>query len=388
MFAKVNLRELGLNQRLVFRNIKVGAVEVSTLLDCAVLNLLPTRFSPPPTPLENAIEFRQTRLKGIGAFATQDIRPACLIHVEIPVTLMQNTMVMNFGLTRPESYRELIRRVPEKTLTALLQLENSQPPGIYEPEEGILRSNTLGVRMPAPADPVTAAMGHNALFIEASRLNHSCSPNVIHRFDPHSFSLIVHSIRPIAKGEEIVHSYIDLTRAATREARRDLLRDHFHFECLCDRCMLPDQVTVRESDERRQRIRDTKREEIVTPFETWYRGHGRGDLKEVIAFHLAAFEDIRMEGLYHHYPYYLHIFLLAVCFAGLEDIRGFRSWIGKARDVVVSNLASDAALEMLKHIVYPETFPYWGLARKLRDRSKGVNGLGLVACALTALLGI
>ncbi|KAJ7902114.1 hypothetical protein B0H14DRAFT_2670000 [Mycena olivaceomarginata] len=381
MSAKVNLRDLGLNQQLVFRNITVGTVEVSTLLDCEVLNLLPTRFSPPPVPLENAFEFRQTKNRGVGAFATRDIRAAALLHVEIPTTVMQNTMVLNFGMTKAEVYSELLRRVPEKTQPALFSLNNSQPPGMYELEEGILRSNTLNVNMPAPAVAAPVAMGHNGLFLDASRLNHSCSPNVVHRFDPQSFALIVHAICPIAKGEEIVHSYIDLKSTPTRDARRSLLRDLCHFECLCDRCTLPDPVAVRDSDIRRRRIHDTKREEVVAPLEAWYRSNGRDDLDKVIAFHLAAVEDMRIEGLY-HYSYFLHISLLAVSFAALEDIRGFRSWIGKARDVALSNLASDAALEMLKYIVYPETFPSWGLARKMRNRPWAVVSRHILSRAL------
>ncbi|KAJ6594177.1 hypothetical protein B0H19DRAFT_1246876 [Mycena capillaripes] len=372
MLARVDLRDLGLHQRLVFRNIKVGPVEVSTLLDAHVLNLLPTRFSPPPMPVKNAIEFRNTRCKGLGAFATQDIRPATLLHVEIPTTVAQNTMVMNFGMTSAEVYRELIRRVPERSLPALLQLNNSQPPGMYKLEEALLRSNTLGIHIPAPTAPAPSAMGHNALFLVASRFNHSCSPNVIHRFDPQSFTLVVHAIRPIAKGEELVYSYIDLGATATREARRSLLKDLCHFECLCDRCMmLPGAATIQNSDARREKIRDTKREEIQAPFDAWYRG--RGDLHKVIAFHLAAFEDMQAEGLY-HYPYFQHIYLLAVCFAALEDVRSFRSWMGKARDVAVSNLASDAAQDMLKYIVYPGTFPYWGLAQKIRGCPRAVVG--------------
>jgi hypothetical protein len=207
----------------------------------------------------------------------------------------------------------------------------------------------------------------------------SCSPNVVHRFDPQSFALVVHAIRPIAKGEEIVYSYIDLNSTTTREARRSLLRDLCHFECQCDRCGLPDAIAVLESDLRRQRIRDTKHEEIVAPLDAWYRGNGRGDLKKVIAFHLAAVEDMRIEGLYHQ-PYFLHISSLAICFAALEDIRGFRSWMGKARDVAISNLATDAAQEMLKHIVYPETFLYWGLAQKMRGCSRAVVSPSFGSC--------
>ncbi|KAF7376386.1 SET domain-containing protein [Mycena sanguinolenta] len=364
MSSRVNLRDLGLNQRLVFHNIRVGTTEVSTLLDSAVLNLIPTRLSPPATPL-GAFEFRQTHNKGMGAFATQNIRAAALLHVEIPATIIQNTLVLNFGLTRADVYRKLIERVPKTTLTALLSLHNSQPPDTCDLEEAILRSNSLGIDIPAPAVPASVAMGHSALFLQASRLNHSCSPNVVHHFDPQSFTLTVHTTRAIAKGEEIVYSYIDLASTPTRDARRSLLRERYNFECVCDRCVLPDEA-VHESDMRRERIRETTRD-VTSPFQAWYRNDGQDDLQKVIEFHLAAVEDMQIEGLAHH-PYFLHVSLLATCFAALEDIRGFRSWMGKARDVALGNLASDLALDMLRYIVYPETFPGWGSARRIRNR--------------------
>ncbi|KAF8199778.1 hypothetical protein K438DRAFT_1822486 [Mycena galopus ATCC 62051] len=364
MSAKVNLHDLSLNQRLVFRNITVRDVEVSTLLDCAVLNLLPARFSLPPTPMEAAVEFRQTQDKGMGAFATQDIAVGALLLVEIPTIVVQNTVVLNFGMTSAEVYRELFRRVPEKTFPALLALANSQPPGIYDLEEGILRSNTLGIALPAPVVLAPLAMGHSGLFLKASRLNHSCSPNVIHRFNSKSFALTVHAVRPIAKGEEIVHSYINQESTATRDERRSLLRDRYHFDCVCDHCT--DTISFHGSDVRRQRIRSMTREEIALPLETWFRNNGQGDLQKVIAFHLVAVEDIRIEALHHLPSYFLHISLLATCFAALEDIRNFRMWAGKARDVFLCNLAPDGACETFKFIQHPEAFSSWGLARKMQ----------------------
>ncbi|KAJ7079086.1 hypothetical protein B0H15DRAFT_520686 [Mycena belliarum] len=364
MSAKVDLRDLGADQRLIFRNIKVGSTEVSTLLDCAVLNLLPTRFSPAPIALENATELRSAGVKGMGVFAVQDLRAAALIHVEYPATITQNTLVLNFGITRTEVYRELVQRVPAKTRSALLQLNSSQLAERCDVEEGILRSNAVGIVMPAPSIPSSVAMGHNALFIEA-RFNHSCSPNVVHRFDPESFALSVHTIRPIAKGEEIVFSYIDLNSTVGRDARRSLLQNRFHFECMCDRCAIADSATVEESDQRRQRICAATHEEVIAPFAAWYRANGRGDLQKVIAFHLAAVEERRIEGLY-QYPYLLHLSLLAICFAALEDIRSFRLWMGKARDVAVRNLETEKAVNMLRYVVYPESFPQWALARKMQ----------------------
>jgi hypothetical protein len=194
---------------------------------------------------------------------------------------------------------------------------------------------------------------------------HSCSPNVVHRFDPESFALSVHAIRPIAKGEEIVHSYIDLTAMVTREERRSTLQNRFHFECVCERCALLDTPAVQESDLRRQRISQETHEAVVSPYTAWFQGDGRGDLQKVIAFHLAAVEDRCIEGLY-RYPYLLHLSLLAICFAALEDTRSFRLWMGKARDVAVRNAEIHLAADMLKHIVYPDTFPQWALARKIR----------------------
>ncbi|KAJ7772633.1 hypothetical protein DFH07DRAFT_913481 [Mycena maculata] len=371
MSARVDLDEFGSTQRLIFRNIKLGTFEISTLLDREVLSMLPTRFSPPPTAMESAIEYRSAGRKGWGVFATQDIRAvSTILLVERPVTVVQNTMVMNFGMTKAEAYRELFGRVPASVQPALMRLNSSQPPGMYELEEAILRSNAVGITLPAPAVPAPVAMGHNAVFLETSRLNHSCSPNVIIRFDSESFALTVRTICPIAKGEEIVLSYIDLSLTATREERRSLLRDLCHFECLCGVCALSE-AAIQLSDLRRLRIRDMTREAIYAPLEAWCREKGRGDLQKVIAFHLVAVEEIRVEGLYTT-PYFLHVSNLAICFAALEDIRSFRSWMGKARDVAVYNLATDKAVEMLRNIVYPETFPWWGYCKSVRSSKSPV----------------
>ncbi|KAJ6625875.1 hypothetical protein B0H10DRAFT_597234 [Mycena sp. CBHHK59/15] len=345
---------------------KLGNIEISTLLDCAVLSLLPAHFSPPPIALKNAVEFRSAGTKGLGAFATQDIRAAALIHVEYPTTVMQNTVVLNFGMTMAETYRELVRRVPGKSQPELLKLNNSQPLRACEFEEGILRSNAIGIGIPTPVPNVVGSlsMGHNGLFLETSRFNHSCSPNSVHHFDPLSFTLSVHTLCPITKGEEIVHSYIDLTTTVTRDARRARLQNLCHFKCMCERCVIPD-AAVEKSDKRRQTIHDTTREQVLEPLLAWHRGNGCGDLKKVISFHLAAVEDMKNEGLY-HFPYSLHVSLLAICFAALEDVRSFRSWMGKARDVAISALAAGEATEMLKYIMYPETFPQWALGRMMR----------------------
>ncbi|KAK7005761.1 SET domain-containing protein [Favolaschia claudopus] len=364
---KQKIRALGRSQNLVFHNIKVGSVEVSTLLDSTVVKLLRLHFAAPPTALSDAIEFRHARDKGVGVFARQNISTGAILHVEVPAVVTQTTFALNSGMTASEIYRELFQRVPEKTLPALLLLNDAHP-GRYDVEEAILRSNALAVKMPTICLPSSAAMGHLGLFVKASRFNHSCSPNVIHRFDPESFALTIHSIRPINEGEELLRSYIDLNSLPTREQRRLMLRSLCNFDCACERCTLPSAAAIRESDLRRQKICQTKIETIEAPLIAWYLNNGRYDIQKVIDFHLAAVEDMRVEGL-HPETYFQHLRMLAICFAAIEDTRRFRVWMGKARDVASANSDLDAAREMWEYIVEPDKYPEWGLAQRIRNRA-------------------
>nr|GAT44626.1 predicted protein [Mycena chlorophos] len=370
MSSLVDLDELGQAQRLVFRNLKLGhgSTEISTLLDVEVFDRLPCgRWAAPQKPLIDAVEFRPTESRGYGCFATQFIPQASLIHVEYPATVTQNTMVLppSYQMTTAEVYRELFRRVPDKTFQALMSLCNSQPPESgFEPEEAILRTNAIGITLPSPESHGSAAMGHNAVFLQASRFNHSCAPNASHRFDPKSFTLTVHTLRPINKGEEICISYIDLIAHPTRAARLSMLEKLHHFHCTCAVCMLPAAV-ITASDARRERISEATPEKIHEPFNAWYasKERSRDKLEEVMAFHTEAVVDMMSEGLHFRFRYFLHLFLLAVCYAALKDTRNFRSWLGKARDVANSSyLASEETQKLLQHIMNPETLRRVGIA--------------------------
>ncbi|KAF7315428.1 SET domain-containing protein [Mycena indigotica] len=357
---------LGHTQRLLFKNIKIGANEISTLLDKAVLDLLPIdHFSSPLTLSSEAIEFRSTNSsRGVGAFSVCPIPSATLIHVEYPVTVVQNTLVL-LDLSSSEVYRELFRRVPQRLLPALMSLCNSQPASSkLDPEEAILRTNAIGISLPLPKSFGADSTGHNAVFLQASRFNHSCAPNATARFDPESFTLTVHALRPIKKGEELFISYIDLTSPsmATRDTRRAELLHLYHFSCCCAICSLSD---VSESDTRRLRINQTSQSDIFAPFSAWYSNPNRTrqGLDSVMTFYLKATNDMAKEGLVYRFRYYLHLILLAGCYAAIKDTRNFRSWLGKARDVANSSyLASKEAEKLFHYIMNPTTFPAWGRA--------------------------
>ncbi|KAJ1462002.1 hypothetical protein M885DRAFT_506048 [Pelagophyceae sp. CCMP2097] len=87
------------------------------------------------------------------------------------------------------------------------------------------------------------------VFLAFARFNHSCSPNVSHKFD--GTDRFVFAARAIAAGEELCTTYAAL--ALPRAARRSLLSGVFGFDCSCACCGL-ENAALAASDVRRQRI--------------------------------------------------------------------------------------------------------------------------------------
>jgi len=78
------------------------------------------------------------------------------------------------------------------------------------------------------------AVGHG-IYPEASIINHSCQPNAIVIFN--KTELILKVIEPIAVGEEITLSYIEL--ASSSKTRQNLLWNRYFFNCKCKSCQFP-----------------------------------------------------------------------------------------------------------------------------------------------------
>ncbi|EME78264.1 uncharacterized protein MYCFIDRAFT_80693 [Pseudocercospora fijiensis CIRAD86] len=93
------------------------------------------------------------------------------------------------------------------------------------------------------------AGGNQGVFALASRINHSCVPNVHHTNNPNIRRETVHAMRDIEAGEELLANY--LGAGATydpRLTRMEALRNNHGFICQCQACMDPN------SDERRHSI--------------------------------------------------------------------------------------------------------------------------------------
>ena len=86
------------------------------------------------------------------------------------------------------------------------------------------------------------------IFLHASRLQHSCVPNVQQAYNATLGMSTVHVTRDIKEGEELARSYINHVRNDCEERAELLSRWGFH--CGCAACVGP-QATLHE---RRQRI--------------------------------------------------------------------------------------------------------------------------------------
>ena len=91
-----------------------------------------------------------------------------------------------------------------------------------------------------------------AVFAVASRISHSCSPNVEQHWDDSTSCARFVATRDIEEGEELTLAYADvLSDSATRGKR---IKELFGFQCLCPTCSASGS-SLRLSDLRRERIR-------------------------------------------------------------------------------------------------------------------------------------
>ena len=91
------------------------------------------------------------------------------------------------------------------------------------------------------------------IFLQGSKLNSSCRPNVNNFWNNEKKVIVFHALKNIAEGEELCISYTQTL--APRATRRTNLQANFGFECRCAACSLPDHEQ-RESDRRRSRAKE------------------------------------------------------------------------------------------------------------------------------------
>ena len=169
--------------------------------------------------------------KGMGMIATRDIKNGELILEERPV----------LNITLGESLENQFIQLSNEVQKKVMSLYNAHPS--FGELKGIMNSNKFAV---------DESNEGSVLCIESSRFNHSCLPNVLHRYSK-PFERIF-AIRDIKNGEELYTSYIqsEVMMKSTTE-RKKFLMLIWRFVCMCEFCATTDKVWQKEIERYRGR---------------------------------------------------------------------------------------------------------------------------------------
>ena len=127
------------------------------------------------------------------------------------------------------------RALPKDHQRAFLSLHNNYSG--KSPLSNIIRSNGY------PLGPASEVGG---VFLNLSRINHSCKPNAKHSQNPTLEKYVVYTIQPVAEDQEIIVSYLT---GGDSQQRQERLKMAFGFNCTCELCSLPP-AELRASDNR------------------------------------------------------------------------------------------------------------------------------------------
>jgi len=178
--------------------------------------------------------------KGLGFVAISKISKGERILLEVPLFKMPDS---TDDISSAEAIvLQEVKSLTKDQLRAFFKLQNVQGPRCT-PVLGIVTTNVLPL----------GKSNSGGLFLEASRINHSCQPNAQHAWNDSLGHLTVHALHDIEADREITISYISGISSGYVERQRHLM-NVFSFACACELCSLP-LIARRRSDYRLEQIR-------------------------------------------------------------------------------------------------------------------------------------
>ncbi|EKM57569.1 uncharacterized protein PHACADRAFT_251260 [Phanerochaete carnosa HHB-10118-sp] len=207
-------------------------------------------MTPSTTPTASIEEQEETFFvqdvpgNGKGVVAARSIRKGEFLFSEPPLFTLNpsptNSMLLGAlsKCTRDEQrqYFTLANSYRKRLLPAL---------AIWETNFLLLGN---GTHLKAAPQPLGELAG---IFLLASRINSSCTPNVSKSWDEIRNVMVFRTLRDVQDGEELCFNYCDVLSA--QDERKRTLMEEFGFDCTCDACRLGGEEAV-ESDRRRTSI--------------------------------------------------------------------------------------------------------------------------------------
>lgn len=216
-------------------------------LSASAAEFVPTSGGKPPVNTNTAqlLDLRDIWGKGSGLVATKDIPLGTRIHIEKPLfRIVRNELRLaweqysRLGNAEKKVYDGLhfyVRPGLDLGQASRLQLLRSNDLDFDDEEE--LVADMVRVMGIFSVNNFEIDRGRLAIFATASRLNHSCVPNVHHCYNPSLQQETIHAVRDIRAGEELVTNYLGATcHTLTRAQRWEILRANFGFTCQCEAC--------------------------------------------------------------------------------------------------------------------------------------------------------
>lgn len=173
-------------------------------------------------------EIRPSPAKGLGAIATRPIPRGYRIVCEKPImTAAREPGSINIDhiytqfehLSQEDQDKCLTLHAAQNNINHILQGVNKILPPCSQAQIAKVVSifETNGFKMETSTES-----GMSGIFLTASKLNHSCTPNASQEWNSNIGCFTVHSIPDVAVGQEITISYIPLL--SDRHQRRLLLK--------------------------------------------------------------------------------------------------------------------------------------------------------------------
>ncbi|KIJ24208.1 hypothetical protein M422DRAFT_275073 [Sphaerobolus stellatus SS14] len=148
-----------------------------------------------------------------------------VVIIEGPILFFPN--MMSVYLKDTSLAIDILGRMQPRTRQTFLSLSNAKD--ISVPQlMGIMATNGIGISLKK------GSQMFGGIFLDISRINHSCGPNITWIWNRYLFVNIVQASRNTHKGEEIITEYETLDQ--TYADRRFELERKYNFKCTYDYC--------------------------------------------------------------------------------------------------------------------------------------------------------
>ncbi|KAF4602088.1 hypothetical protein EYR40_005290 [Pleurotus pulmonarius] len=335
--------------------LSLGDIYIVALLEPSVDLQIPSSSTviPDASPL---FRMAHSTASGYGLVGTEDIEVGTTLLVEHPAVIIPHDLESLSQMS--DSVAPLLAKLPLEDHEEFMKLSNCTPFGCGK-VEGIIKTNALPIELQSQEDEDSNSIPYHGVFIKASRCNHSCSPNVIRRWDPQTFTLRLEAVRSITSGEQLTVHYVPLEQSLPE--RRAQLQELYNFTCQCSHCNVPDKLALA-GDDIRQHLLEFRGQ--FPSFEEWCFDLDFPD-GLLLRAHSRALDLIEKEGL-EALGREKHADCIAMCAGALADVELFIEWIQKVGEIRVKRLPEQSGA-FDRWLEDPTTFPIWNWRNQVRD---------------------